>query len=432
MHSFSKVTAAAAFAAAMLLGAPAAFAADQNHTTPNEEISYYGSFAQSSPGLSNTFADLSAFYDVPQNLPREKGKVVKTLPDSVKYGQATGTPIMYTTENSSGQTVAATAVALKSNAQWKGQGERPLIVLAPGTQGLGDHCAPSSQLENGTATTLVELTALLNQGYNVTVIDYIGGGTEGTLSYLNRLDQGHAVLDAARASTGGSVDFVSANAPVGVWGYSQGGGAAASAGELHASYAPDVNLKGVFAGAVPADLQSVIGQIDGTIYNGFALMGLAGLGDSLGLDLSQYLSATGMQMAEDARHVCTFDAISRFGSVRDTSSWTLSGQTLKQMSVENPTIAGVLKEHSLGQQGRHPDVPILIASSYADDVIPHQSNRDLAASYCRAGAPRVSFYTSVTPTHAGGALGVMPSGLIFMNQVFTGAQTSNDCGMVGA
>ncbi len=42
------------------------------------------------------------------------------------------------------------------------------------------------------------------------------------------------------------------------WGYSQGGGAAASAAELASSYAPDLNVVGTYAGAPPADLDRTV------------------------------------------------------------------------------------------------------------------------------------------------------------------------------
>ncbi|MFJ3032612.1 hypothetical protein ACIP5Z_10710 [Rothia terrae] len=66
---------------------------------------------------------------------------------------------------------------------------------------------------------------------------------------------------------------------------------------------------------------------------------------------------------------CTFDAISRFGGVRDTSVWTLSGLTLKQLSGLDVYLHSALRESSLGEEGRHPDVPVLITSSITDDVI---------------------------------------------------------------
>jgi predicted esterase len=45
--------------------------------------------------------------------------------------------------------------------------------------------------------------------------------------------------------------------PLAFWGYSQGGGAAASAAELASSYAPELDVVGSYAGAPPADLKAL-------------------------------------------------------------------------------------------------------------------------------------------------------------------------------
>ena len=55
------------------------------------------------------------------------------------------------------------------------------------------------------------------------------------------------------------------------WGYSQGGGAAASAAELAPSYAPDLHVVGTYAGAPPADLEELFPYADGS-----ALVGAVG------------------------------------------------------------------------------------------------------------------------------------------------------------
>lgn len=379
------------------------------------------------------------FYAIPSTLPQEKGALIKSEPmkfwrdakQTAPGNAKTATRIMYTSTNSKGEQVAITGAALTSPKKWTGQGERPVVVLAPGTQGLGDSCAPSSQLEAGTEYEQFTIAPLLDAGYNVVVTDYLGSGTKGTHSYLNRQDQGNAVLDAARAALDPALGMGTAISPIGIWGYSQGGGAAASAAELQPSYAPELNLKGVYAGAVPADLQAVVNKIDGTLYNGFMLMGLAGLGDSYGIDFTQYLNAEGLKILEQAREVCTGDSVSAFGSVRDTGKWTLSGKKISEVMASDPTFQGIMKENDLGAPGRAPQVPILIASSWGDDVIPHKSNRELAHKYCQAGS-RVSFYMDGTPTHAMASLVIIPRGLIFMDRQFKGLPSSQDCWQVGA
>lgn len=148
------------------------------------------------------------FYGVPSDIPQANGALIKSEPmkfwrDSHQKqpgNAATATRIMYTSTNSKGEKVAVTGAALTSKKTWSRNGKRPIVVLAPGTQGLGDSCAPSSQLEAGTEYEQYTIAPLLDAGYNVVFTDYLGSGTAGTHSYLNRVDEGNAVLDAARAA----------------------------------------------------------------------------------------------------------------------------------------------------------------------------------------------------------------------------------------
>lgn len=373
-----------------------------------------------------------SFYTAPAVLPEANGALIKAEPFTFKvdannviaHPVAQAQRIMYKSTNFRGEAVAVTGTALTTTKPWRGPGERPIIALAPGTQGIGDACAPSNQFEAGTEYETLVLTSLLNAGYDVVVTDYIGLGTAGTHSYLNRVDQGNAVLDAARAVTQGGI-LGSATAPVGLWGYSQGGGAVASAGELQADYAPELNLKGIYAGAVPANLQAVTQFIDGGLYTGFSLMGMVGLADSYGVDITDKLNLAGEYVLEQTRHMCTLDAVGAF-AFQDTRQLTISGKTISQEAAADAELVNIMTENSLGQQGRHPQVPILIASSWADDVIPYKTNRQLAKDYCQQGS-RVTFYTLVGATHLAGVFEGIPRGLIFLDRQFKGLPSINSC-----
>ncbi|CAM5636837.1 Triacylglycerol lipase OS=Streptomyces fumanus OX=67302 GN=GCM10018772_18640 PE=3 SV=1 [Streptomyces fumanus] len=72
------------------------------------------------------------------------------------------------------------------------------------------------------------------------------------------------MLDAVRAARSLESASVTEDSPVGLFGYSQGGGATAAAAELQPSYAPDVELAGTYSGAPPADLTEVTEGIDGS------------------------------------------------------------------------------------------------------------------------------------------------------------------------
>ena len=113
-----------------------------------------------------------------------------------------GKRIRYTSVNERGEKVPVTG-ALYDRPFAKG-----LVVLAPGTRGLGDQCAPSagsSMLSSlgldGTVNINYEapmVQMLLDDGYRVVVTDYMGLGTDGLHTYLNRVDQGRAASITAR------------------------------------------------------------------------------------------------------------------------------------------------------------------------------------------------------------------------------------------
>ncbi len=137
-------------------------------------------------------------------------------------------------------------------ASWTGSGSRPVIDYAVGTQGLAQSCAPSSQLQDGTEYETANIVALLKQGWAVVVSDYQGYTTGSQSLYTVGAAEGHAVLDAATAADQVPGTGLSSSAPTAIWGYSQGGQAAAWAGQLQSAYDPSLVVHGaqeILAGA---------------------------------------------------------------------------------------------------------------------------------------------------------------------------------------
>src|SRR5256885_2153132 len=117
---------------------------------------------------------------------------------------------------------------------------------------------------------------LLSQGWAVAVTDYPGLGTPGDEAYSVGIAEGYAVLDVLRAATRLPAAGLSASAPMAVEGYSQGGGAAGWAAQLQPGYAPGLHVAGIAAGGIPANLQAVSANIDGSAF--FAFLGGAAIG----------------------------------------------------------------------------------------------------------------------------------------------------------
>ncbi|MGH3640489.1 MAG: lipase family protein, partial [Mycobacterium sp.] len=109
---------------------------------------------------------------------------------------------------------------------------------------------------SGKEYEIANIVAALKRGYAVVITDYDGYTLGGKPTYSVAGNAGRAVLDIVRAADDIPLVGISASNKTAIWGYSIGGQAAASAGELESSYAAELNIVAVAAGGVPADLRA--------------------------------------------------------------------------------------------------------------------------------------------------------------------------------
>ena len=257
-----------------------------------------------------------AFYEAPATLPAANGAVIRSEKVTFLLDPLDATSlvrdanrVLYRTTNRRGQAIASSGTVLVPRSPWIGVGSRPVIGYAPGTQGMADRCAPSRLFSEGIEYEGIGIEGLLLRGYAVAMPDYEGLGTAGVHTYMDRVSQGRATLDVVRAAQRLSGTGLTPASPVGIMGYSQGGGAAAAAAELAASYAPELKVRGAVVGAVPADLAKVASTLDGGLYSAFAFFALRGLSASYDLDLSPYLNAGGRAVSDQVEQECVFDLL---------------------------------------------------------------------------------------------------------------------------
>ncbi|GGN43992.1 alpha/beta fold hydrolase [Streptomyces fuscichromogenes] len=363
---------------------------------------------------------IPAFYDPPAGLPSANGTLIRSEPlplalslpglDGPLPGSATR--LMYKSTDSNGQPVAVTGAYIEPSARWQGGGPRPLVALAPGTMGQGDQCAASLGLEhpltvNSQTVSIgyedLAIYRLLAKGIAVVVTDYVGlGATDRLHTYVNRLDEGHAVLDAVRAARAVDGASVTGASPVGLFGYSQGGGATAAAAELQASYAPDVTLAGTYAGAPPANLTSVTKAIDGSELAGalgWSLNGFLQSDPSLRPVAEAHLNAAGKAALADLSTMCVGDALFNYGYAKSTK-WTTDGQSISDIIAETPALQSFLDSQRIGTL--EPSGPVRLATGVSDNLVPHAQARQLAVDWCRKGGD-VTYKPVVLP-NVGSAL----------------------------
>ncbi|MEU7952255.1 lipase family protein [Micromonospora chalcea] len=381
-----RILAVAAAAATYLAGSGAAAAADD------------------APPVVSRGVTIPAFYHPPADLPATNGTLIRTEPLPLGLSipgldgrpmPGTATRLMYRSTDSNGRPVAVTGAYIEPSAAWRGTGPRPLVAVASGTMGQGDQCAPSFSLQHPltlTGDTLsvgyeaLAIYRLLATGAAVVVTDYVGlGATDRLHTYVNRLDGGHALLDAARAARAVPGASVTAQSRVGLYGYSQGGGASAAAAELHSTYAPDVPLAGTYVGAPPADLTAVIGGIDGSALVGalgWSLNGFAQSDPALRDVIEAAVNDTGRAALKDTSTMCVGDAILRYAFTR-SSKWITGGRSLTAVIAASPEAQAVLDRQRIGTL--KPTGPVRVATGIQDDIVPHRQARQLAVDWCRKG-----------------------------------------------
>ncbi|WP_159846701.1 lipase family protein [Nocardia sp. CY41] len=364
-------------------------------------------------------APVGDFYVPPAQIPPEPGAIIKTAPMTLFATLPTdkGWPgkaqhVMYTSRLQDGSPVAVSGTFIDATGPWQGPGSRPTVVIGPGTSGQGDRCAMSVAFSTGVTVYTDPSPGLsANQelpasvvwsalGARVLVTDYIGLGTPGIHTYANRIESAHAVLDGARAAN--NLAGVGPDAPLVLWGYSQGGGATAAAAELQPEYAPELALKGTWAGGPVADLAAILERIDGSLISGaigFAINGLLARYPELQKADDRVTSPAGRAMLETLSDECIGDIITRHAFMK-TGAMIDDGRSLTEHLAAIPEAAPVLAEMRVGN--RTPATPVLITSGLNDDTVPYGQARRLAEDWCAKGAT-VTFRTNDLPPILPGA-----------------------------
>lgn len=401
-------------------------------TTAPQTWSIFSNTTAPVPAYDNE-AGVLPFYLTPASYPANNGDIVRSevsqfflSPLKITPANASVYRVMFRTTNHRGELIPGTATVLIPYAQWTGTGPRPLVALAPGTQGQGDKCAPSRLMASGLEYEGPMTRTLLDKGWAVVVVDYQGLGTEGVHMYMNRATQAHTVLDAARAAQRLPQSGLNAAGPVGIMGYSQGGGAAAAAAELAPVYAPELQLKGTAAGAAPADLAEVGTAIDGTMFAGFLLYSINSNTAAYGGNPADILNAKGLAAIETAKTQCVAETVTKFAFMR-SQDITKDGRSMAAIMATEP-YASLIAEQKIGV-GRRPATPVLLTHSIADDTIPYKTGKGLAQRWCQQGAT-VTFLPGVGLGHGGGMMEYSIAAPIYLQNRFNGAAPINSCGLL--
>jgi dienelactone hydrolase len=313
------------------------------------------------------------FYMPPDPLPDAADGEVVRWREEPRQLSARNYLLMYHSTNATGQDIPVTGRVLVPTAPWRGDGPRPIVSVASGTRGVGDTCAPSRWLDY--ERPFIE--PMLLAGWAVVVTDYEGLGTPGMHTYVVGQSEGRAVIDMVRAATNLPATGLEAGGKVAFSGYSQGGGGAMWAGELQPTYAPELDLVGIAAGGVPADLTKVAEGLDGKVGFGFLLLAAYGLDAAYPeLDLETYFNERGRRTYEQEQDDCVGATLGH--AFQNIGMFTTTNP------LRSPQWQARLAENRLG--ANPPDVPIRLFHGTLDEIVAPGQARALRNEYCAAGA----------------------------------------------
>ncbi|WP_433678345.1 lipase family protein [Nocardia sp. CA-119907] len=255
-------------------------------------------------------------------------------------------------------------------------GPSPILLYCPVFHGLGGRCAPSQLLAGeGTEPETGFIATALERGWTVAVPDGVGVGMTGLgpHHFLAGDAAAHAVLDLARAVRA-LPELDATAAPCAAWGYADGGRAAIWAAEQRPHYAPELDLRGVAAGAVVADPGALIGEIDGGPWAGLALAGLIGLSRAYPhLPMRHLLTDEGHDTIERAQEL---DAARLLVAYRNTA---LGRWCEREDPWNDPMWCYALANETSGREA--PQVPVHLYHGIEDTLVPVAMGRSLFAEY---------------------------------------------------
>ena len=217
-----------------------------------QQATKIGERARDAAGRALTAADqrithptVPLFYLAPEVLPAQPGVLIRKQSVSTVI-DARAWRVLYTTTDAAGQVTIASALFCLPKIQ---EDSYNLLVYCHQATGIERRCAPS--VHDNPALALAGLRQAMQKGWAYLAPDYPGLGAEGIHPFLIGEPTATSVLDAIRAIQTTTVAQI--NNKTVIWGYSQGGHAAAWAAGVQPSYAPELSLDGIILGSPALD-----------------------------------------------------------------------------------------------------------------------------------------------------------------------------------
>lgn len=303
-----------------------------------------------------------------------------------KENRGTMWRIEFATTDSQGNHLTSTGAVIRSENPWEGAGPRPVIGFAPGTQGTARHCDPSYAFtlfmdarwpfDIVSAYEQPAVNMFVAAGCHVVLTDYPRDPETGRQLYCDHVAGAHSLYDALRAASHLGIT----SERVGLYGFSQGGGAVAAALE-EPDYAPDLPVVAAVCGAPPSDFDDILDHVEGktaTFVLPYALDGMMASHPEITDEVLPHMTDTAAELLELARNRCVLGGMPLTGR-QDTTTWSKDGRTLAETVKALPKTYEILRSTRLGSTP--PQIPTRLWATVHDDIIPYHSTQKLARDW---------------------------------------------------
>jgi pimeloyl-ACP methyl ester carboxylesterase len=215
---------------------------------------------------------------------------------------------------------------------------------------------------------------------------------------------GPNVVDMMRAARQLVPDQLPDQGPAAIIGYSEGGAAAAWAAQLQPSYAPDVPLVAVAAGAAAADVETAGPSLEGTFFAFFMAYGGIGYAAAYSeLELDPYLTPMAAENIQALRE----------SSILQAALWGpkffRAGDLTQPNVLEMPEWRARLRENRLGDTA--PEAPVLLHHARRDQIVSFAHSINLRDDWEALGADVRLYVTRGGLDHISGAVAGTPVAL---------------------
>lgn len=276
--------------------------------------------------------------------------------------------ILYRSRSAEGWPILVTGLAIAPATPPPPEGY-PVLVVASGTPGLADQCAPSKSVRS-----VPGLTEALDAGFLVVVSDGEGLGTPGLTHYLIGSSAAHTALDAVRAA--GSLPDVVRGSTVAVFGYSAGGHTALFTGEVADRYAPELDVVGLVVSAPVSDVAWLVGRP--RQFFGLTLYTLGGWARLRRIDPASIFTQAALDQLPRLDRECAWTLL-QYPRIAQPAD----------VLVANPLTTEpwrtLLDRQRTGR--RDPGAPVLVVQGADDMVIPEAMTAALVRRLCRFERP---------------------------------------------